>query len=358
MKAAVKLIAINLKSTVRDANAVFWSFVFPALLLLALGLIWGHSATPRLHVGLVGQPDSLVLTQLKQHLETQRYLQVSVGSEAGELRALTRGARQLVLVCPPTGRARRPQITSLRAFYDPQQEASAPLVLASARQAVTQVERQMIRSPKMLRMEEMPIRPLPKSSSAENFMPATIAMMLIQSGLAVALVMVSDRQRGSADIFRVPPVSTAHLVAGNVTTRVLTSGIQAITIILMGVLAFGATVRGSGWVLALLVALGTLTFTSMGAALSMLVRNVESITGLVTLISLPMIFLSGLFFPIAALPKYARLLALALPSSYLCDGLRWAVTGSASITSVTVSIAILTAWTVGCSLFAVKFYRW
>jgi ABC-2 type transport system permease protein len=218
----------------------------------------------------------------------------------------------------------------------------------------------LTRQPMTLRMDEVAIGPRrrERTDPTASYVAAIIAMLIIQGGLGAAIALVSERQRGSSDIFRVAPACPTHMVIGNLAARVLVGGLQAIAVIGAGLLAFGVGVKGSWAVLALLVALGTLAFTAIGGALAMLAKNVEAISGIITLVTLPLLFLSGLFFPIDALPPYARSFALALPSSYLGDGLRWAVTGVSSITSLGTSLMVLAAWTLGCLLFSVKFYRW
>jgi ABC-2 type transport system permease protein len=358
MKAALTLIRINMKAIARDGNAIFWSFVFPALLLVGLGLIWGRSGgTPTLRVGLVGAPDSPVLPRLERALRETRLFRISRGSESRELAALREGERHLVLVCPAP---RRPAPAVVRAHYDSRQEESAQLVLASVRQVVTQIERQMISQPVTLKLQEASIRPKGerRRSPVESFMAAIIAMTIIQAGLAAAVSLVSDRQRGSADIFRVPPISPAHMVAGSLAARVLIGAVQALAVVVTGAFAFKIPLQGSWWLLGLLVTLGTLAFTAIGAALAMLAKNVDAISGLISLVSLPLLFLSGLFFPVDTLPGYLRTFAMALPSAYLGDGLRWAISGIGSIAPLSVSLAILSAWTLVCFLLSVKFYRW
>lgn len=360
MKATAKLIQISMKSLVRDPGSLFWAFAFPALILLVMGLFWGQAGTPSLQVGVAGPPGAPARALLQQKLAATHLFQVSAGSTESELAALRQGKRHVVLVCPAGGTARSAGARVLRAYYDSRQEQSAELVLAAVGQVVSQVERQMLPEPVGLKMESVPIRrsPGPKPRPVEGFVVAILAVMIIQAGLSAAIAIVADRQKGSSDVFRVTPISPTYMVTGSLVARVILSGIQTLIIVLIGLVGFGIAVRGSWGMLALLVALGTLAFTALGAALGMLARNVQAANGIVAIAGLPLMFLSGLFFPIDVMPGYARSFALALPSTYLGDALRGAVSGVSSITSMPHSIMILTAWTLGCFLFTVRFYRW
>jgi ABC-2 type transport system permease protein len=354
VRSAIELIRTTLRSMMRDQSALFWSFAFPPLLLLGLCLIWGGGGVTTSRIGLAGDEGLAVGRDLRARLAQTPTFRLHTGTAAAELAALRAGERHLVLVCENT----RPPV--VRAYYDPRQEGTVRPILATAAQAVAGVERRLIGRPLALRLEERPIgkRPGPQPNPMQTFVAGIIGMMIIQSGLGAAVALVSERQKGNADIFRIAPISTGILVSASLAARVLIAGAQAIAVVAVGLIALGVRVEGSLWVLGLLVVLGTLAFTAVGEALAMIARNVETMSGLVSLVSLPLIFLSGLFFPIDTLPGYAQSLALALPSAYLGDGLRWAVSGVSQIAPVSVSILILTVCTVGCFLFSVKFYRW
>lgn len=355
MRPAIELIRTTLLSLFRDGSTLFWSFVFPALLLVGLGLIWGGGAGgSRSHVGLVGDAGGLLARDLTRGMAEKGAVHLHTGTADAELAALRAGERHLVLVrsagTPPV----------VRAYYDPRQEESVAPLLAAARAAVAGVERRMIAKPAALRLEERPIgkRPGPKPDPIRTFVAAIIGMTIIQGGLGAAVALVSERQKGNADIFRIAPISTGLLVAASLSARVFVTGVQSLCVVAAGLFAFQIQLEGSWWVLGLLVALGTLAFTAIGEALAMLAKNVETMSGIVSLVSLPLIFLSGLFIPIDTFPGYARAIAVTLPSAYLGDGLRWAISGASQIASLSSSILILTAWTVGCFLFSMKFYRW
>lgn len=364
MKPALKLIRITLTATLRDRSSIFWSFIFPGLLLIGLGLIWGQSGGTELKVGLVGDPNAPLVRRLHRELSATKLFRVVLGAREGELAALRNGERHAVLVCDEPARfrvgTRAARPVALRAYFDPKQEQMSQLTLASLREVVTRVERQMLGQPVVLTLEEQPIRKpqRPEPNPIQRFVAAIIGMAIIQGGLGAAVALVSERQKRSADVFRIVPIPVSCLVAGSLAARVLLTGLQALSVVAAGVLAFGVAVEGSWWVLILMVTLGTLAFTAIGEALAMLARNIETISGLVALVSLPLIFLSGLFFPIDILPEYARSIAVALPSSYLGDGLRWAITGVSTLAPLSVCVATLVAWTIVCFLFSVKFYRW
>ena len=79
---------------------------------------------------------------------------------------------------------------------------------------------------------------------------------------------------------------------------------------------------------------------------------------LINIITFPMMFLSGIFFPIEVMPDFLRPVLEALPLTYLGDGLRQIMVGATPLHSLTTDIAVLGGWLIVCMVLAIRFFRW
>jgi ABC-2 type transport system permease protein len=97
---------------------------------------------------------------------------------------------------------------------------------------------------------------------------------------------------------------------------------------------------------------------AMGYFISGLAKTQESVMGISQLINFPMMFLSGVFFPVDFMPAWIRPVVTAMPLTYLADALRQIMVGATPAYSLGLDFAVLSLWLVGCGLLAMRFFRW
>ena len=136
-------------------------------------------------------------------------------------------------------------------------------------------------------------------------MPGILAMSLMQLGLfATATPLVSLREEGVLRRLGATPLPRWQLISGQLLMRLTIGMAQAVLIVGISVAAFNVRVQGNFLALAGLTLLGALTFIGMGYLIAALARSVESAGGISSAINFPMMFLSGIFFPLAFLPAF------------------------------------------------------
>jgi ABC-type multidrug transport system permease subunit len=146
------------------------------------------------------------------------------------------------------------------------------------------------------------------------------------------------------------PVSPLAFIAGQVFARLAVSVLQVLLLLGTGVLLGGTIVGNVAWVV-LLATLGNLVFLALGFAVAGRTPSVDAANNLAGLLTLPLMFLSGMFFPIASLPGPVRTVAEWLPMTPLIDGMRAVALEGVGIAALAPEVALLTIW-VGVS-FAV-----
>ena len=104
--------------------------------------------------------------------------------------------------------------------------------------------------------------------------------------------------------------------------------------------------------------LGALMFVALGYLISGLARTQDSVTGITQLLNFPMMFLSGVFFPVDLVPAWIRPVVSILPLTYLADALRQIMVGATPAYGLPVDFAVLGGWLLVCALLAVRFFKW
>jgi len=107
-----------------------------------------------------------------------------------------------------------------------------------------------------------------------------------------------------------------------------------------------------------MVILGALTFIAMGYVVAAFSRNQETASGISSLINFPMMFLSGLFFPIEFIPSFIQPLVAIIPLTYLVDAIRQIMIATNPVYPMPVDIGVLTAWLAASLVIAIRFFKW
>jgi len=190
------------------------------------------------------------------------------------------------------------------------------------------------------------------------FVPGILAMALMQLGIFAAVPLVVERENKVLKRLGATPLRRSTMVGSVVAFRLLVALGQAALIILVARLIFGVPMMGNWFFLVGMVILGTLTFLSMGYMLSAFAKTQETVMPLLMAVQFPMMFLSGIFFPVEFMPDFMRPVVAAMPLTYLADSLRQIMVDSSALHSHLINTTALGGWFVTCLVVAVRFFRW
>ena len=140
--------------------------------------------------------------------------------------------------------------------------------------------------------------------------------------------------------------------------RLVMSVVQCLVILVVGALVFDIKVVGNWIYIIGAVMLGAATFISLGYFLVSFAKTNEAAQGLVQMVHFPMMFLSGIYFPIEIMPPLLKPVMNAMPLTYLGDLMRHNILGLPSQFGVQKDLAILFAWLLVTLWLAIKRFRW
>ena len=359
MKAFRKLVVSEFKQFVRERTALFWTFAFPIFFILVFGAIFSGQDNVSFQVGLVVQDDSPPAQGLSAALKQMPVFKLNIGEKDAELQALKDGDRRAVIVIPPDFGATlsRGERGSVDVYYDPAQTSSVQVVLPIIRRVVDEFDRALGQAPSLIELNEKTLQ-VRNLRSIDYLVPGILAMALMQLGIFAAMPLIVQRESRVLKRLGATPLRRSTMVISIVAFRLLVALAQATVIILVARLVFHVPMLGSWPLLAGLIVLGTLTFLAMGYMLSSFAKTEETAVPILMAVQFPMMFLSGIFFPVEFMPDFMRPIMAAMPLTYLGDSLRQIMVSSSALHAHLTNVAVLGGWFVGCLAVAVRFFRW
>jgi ABC-2 type transport system permease protein len=187
--------------------------------------------------------------------------------------------------------------------------------------------------------------------------PGLIGFSILVSPM-FSLVNISSEYKKTKlfKLLSLTPITKIEWLASKVLWYILLSAASFLLMVAVGVVAFEAHVALSPWLIPFLV-LGPMLFASMGMLVGTIAKSTETASVIGNVITFPMMFLSGTFFPISLMPLYLQNLAHVLPLFYIIEGLN-AVMVYGNYAQAAIDLAVVTVITVVVFVAAAKLFKW
>jgi ABC-type multidrug transport system permease subunit len=335
----VELTLARIREYIREPEALFWAYVFPILMAVALAIAFPGRGAPTL-VGLEPGP---AFAATRDALAAAPDVTVREIDPADETRALREGEVHLVVVptTPPTYR------------FDPTRTESrlARLVVDNAlKDASGRTEPWEAR--------DEPLR-IPGSRYVDWLIPGIVGLGVMGTSMwGIGFSIVTARMRHLLKRLVASPMRRRDYLLAQLLARLVFLGPEVAVPLVFGVVALGMPMRGSWLLVAVVSVIGAIAFGALGLLFASRVRTFEAISGLMNIAMLPMWILSGVFFSASNFPDAVQPFVQALPLTALVDALRAVVLDDASIGAIRSELAILSAWAIVPFALALRIFRW
>jgi len=337
----VELTLARLREFVREPEALFWTFVFPILMAVALAVAFpGGNADPEVRVGVTAGADA---AGLRDTLADSGRVILRTIEPADTVRALREGEVQLVVEPgdPPTYR------------FDPDREESAV-----ARLIVDDVLKSAAGRPDPWRAREEPMR-IAGSRYVDWLIPGLIGMTIMGTSMwGIGFSIVQVRMRKLLMRLVASPMRKREFLLAQVLARLAFLAPEVIVQLGFGVLVLGLPVQGRVLDLAAVCLTGALGFGGLGLLAASRARTFEAINGILNVFMLPMWLLSGVFFASSNFPEWLQPAIRLLPLTALNDSLRLVILDGASAAAAGPELLTLGAWGVVTFGVALKIFNW
>jgi len=354
----------NLKSFVRDRAALFWTLAFPIVFVILFGTIFSGSGA-QYELGWVDQDGSAASAALRAAFAANAPVELTDGTFEESKARMQKGEVDGILVIPKGLQAvidaaqggQRPDPIQVSVVTDPSRSNTALAIQQIATGLVMGANLQLSGAAALLTVAPESLQ-TGQLNSVSFFVPSILAMALMQLGVFASIPLVQQREKLILKRLNATPLPRWALVGSNVAVRLIIAAVQTALIVGIGITVLGVQIPGNPLLIAAFVLLGALTFTSIGYVIASFARTEEAANGITSVVQFPLMFLSGIFFPIEVLPSWLKTVATFMPLTYLGDALRQTMVGGAPFVPLWVDGAVLGGWLAVTLGVSARFFRW
>ncbi|MEM3102346.1 MAG: ABC transporter permease [Candidatus Caldarchaeum sp.] len=193
--------------------------------------------------------------------------------------------------------------------------------------------------------------------AVDYYLPGYIAAFIMTNGLIGVSSLVSDfNRRGVVKLLASTPIPKSYWIVSLVVVQTFAALLLTAVMVAVGFAVFRITAVPYIFSLTVLL-LGTLAFTGLGVLIGGVVREAEAATALGNMLSFPMMFLSGAFWPLEIMPEFLQEAAKYVPLYYFHAALRETLVKWSVSAALAPSLVLLAMAVVGMSL-AIFTTRW
>lgn len=327
----------------RDRAAFGWNFLFPFLLVVGFGLIFGQRPPVAYKIGVFPTATEQIQdapAQLPPEFRRMQYLQfVGFPTAANGLDRLRHHKIDLLIDLNAADNAYWVNDDSPKGYM-----AERLYNAALNPQAGTQWGTRAPIAGRQIRYIEW-------------LLPGILAMNMMFSALwGVGYVVVRYRKNGTLKRLKATPVTAFEYICAQMLSRIFLLMFTFLVVWIGCDWLFPIQVEGSYVDLMLVFLLGSLCLTSMGLVLAARGTSEEFTTGVLNFISWPMMFLSEVWFSLEGAPQWIKSMAQIFPLTHLLSGARQIINDGATLWQITPELAVMGAMTllfmgVGAALF-------
>ncbi len=329
----------------REKEVVFWVFVFPLLLALGLGFAFRNKPADRTTIAILAGPNAAHFQQLIQSSPQRGAIRAEIVDDTQAAKGLRLGKYDLIVEPVSTD--------TVQYHYDPARPESVQshVEVDGALQAAA--GRKDVLATSVIVSSE------PGSRYIDFLIPGLLGMNLMNSGMwGIGFALVDMRQRKLLKRFVATPMRRTDFLMALASSRLILMVIEVGLLLSFGILIFHMRVLGSFLSILVIGALGAISFGGLGLLTASRAQKIESVSGLINIVMMPMWILSGVFFSYERFPATVQSFIKLLPLTALNDALRATILEGSSLISQTGRISVLVVWGAISFILALRWFRW
>ena len=351
----------NLKIMIRNRHTTFWALFFPLMLVTVFGIFrFDNSDLVRIAIyEEAPTPTSTVITKALSDLDFLEFKSIEENELIG-IDRLKNGELDYLLSIPAQFNLNKNDenpLNQLRLRVNPNNAGQNQLVEAAIQRSITSslIPESTKLAPFPLAVEKLEV------SEPRYFDVVLLGLVglgiMTNSIISIAVKISTYRNQSILKRLLVTPLPIWKYFASEIIAHLALALAQAVIILGVGIVIFGARLSGNWPGLFIVILLGSAVFLNIGFLMSAWANTPSAASGMGNAIALPMIFLAGTFFSTASLPWILPYLVEALPLTPMLSAMREVSLENASIIEVWPQILILSGWIIATGLAAIKFFR-
>ena len=339
------LLVARLRELKREPEVVFWVFGFPILLALGLGIAFRNKPADVTRIAIAASPSAPDALAMIQRAPQASSIHAEVLDRELALKGFRLGKYDIVL--EPDGKG------GFVYDYDPARPESvlSHVEVDDALQAAAGRNNPLPTSVKASSE--------PGSRYIDFLIPGLLGMNLMNAAMwGIGFAVVDMRQRKLLKRFVATPMRRGDFLLALTSSRLVLMLLEVALLLGFGVLVFHMRVLGSLTSILALGTIGAIAFGGVGLLTAARAQKIESVSGLINVVMMPMWIFSGVFFSYERFPALIQPFIKALPLTALNDALRAIILEGASLSSQAGRLLVMLAWGGVSYLIALRIFRW
>ncbi|MDD5040663.1 MAG: ABC transporter permease [Patescibacteria group bacterium] len=375
----MKLLWANIKMTFRDKQAIFWSLLFPLMFIVIFGLFDFERMGDTKYV-LFDNAHSELSANLQAGFDKLEFLkkQDTPASLDAAKTMLANGDIQAIVVIPadfaaPTPVADPaagmpaatdaqaapsvPAISPIAVYYDETNITVNQIALSVIDKFIDQMNLQAANAPTLFSYTTENIQSK-DINYIDIIMPGILGMAIMTSAvIGISTGISRYREQKLLKRLSATPIKIRNFLIAEVLSYLFVNLIQITLIILVAQVAFGVHVYGNYVLLYLICILGSVIFLNLGFAVAGYSKNTKTAEALSQVITMPMMFFSGVFFPSETLPKVIASVVKYLPLTPMIEALRKVSIDGSGLSAIYTQLAFMAGWIVLAFVLAWRIFK-
>lgn len=348
----------------RDKTAMFFTFLFPLLFLFVFGSLYSNnSGGVNFNIAILNKSDSAFAEQFEKQLGETDTFKVSENADnfdtAKEL--MGRGEIDSIIELPAGFgdiNAEQKPAGSINVYYSEASPQAGQTLAAVLENVLDGINKELGQPDPTLTVTQ-------KATETTNLtqfdyvFAGLLGFSILSLGLfGLASKMPAEKKTGAFRRLRASPIRKSQLIFANMIYYFLIGLVSVALMFAVAMSVFGFQMNGNWLELFVFISLGILTMFGFGLAIGGWAKNENQSAALTNIVSFPLMFLSGVFFPRFLMPEWLQGITGYLPLTPIIDGLRMIMTEAKSLVDLAPELAIMGVWIVVIYFIAIKAFRW
>jgi ABC-2 type transport system permease protein len=354
---------IDVRRLFRDKVAIFFTFVFPLLFLFVFGGIFGRDSNVSFNVALLNESNSQFAQQFVEESKDDELLKVDadIKNLADAKEKMVRGELDATIILPesfgqvgekgyPTGEA--------QVLYNKNSEQAAQTLTSVLNAMFEEINNSIVPT-------DRPFVAVAQSTdtlgltSLDYVFAGLLGFSLLSLGIfGPTAVFPKLKEKGVLRRYHTTTLKVWQYFLGNVISNVFVGVLSIASMFIVGVLVFDVSMRGSYLDLLGLVMLSAAMLFGIGLAVGGWAKNEKQAAPLAQIVTFPMMFLSGSFFPRYLMPEWLQGITYYLPLTPVIDATRLIINEGYGFLDLLPQLGLIAGWCVVVYLIAFRVFRW
>jgi ABC-2 type transport system permease protein len=355
---------INSRRFFRDRLAIFFTIIFPLIFLFIFGSLFGKNNTVNFKVALINQSKTEFSTQFVKNLENNKIFKVSkdLTSLDQAKEKMNRGEIDAAIVLPgsfgiqpadtgyPSGQA--------EVYYSQNSSQAGTSLVAVLDGVMKGINTQFIQTPVPFTVKGMQTNDRGLSSFDYTF-SGLLGFSILGIGIFGPMNVFPElKKQGILRRLHTTTIRVWQYFMSTMISQALIGLLSFAIQFAVAIAVFHLNVVGNYFELVFFLLLGTVMILGIGLSLGGWAKNERQVAPLGNLITFPMIFLSGAFFPRFLMPEWLQKISTFLPLTPVIDGVRLIATEGKHLTDIGAQLGLIGIWLVVIYFVAFRVFRW